>query len=818
MIASVNWLKECYPFKKGIAEVADGLTMLGIEVEAIREDSAKFKGFVTGKVVNKEAHPNADSLSVCTVNTGKEEVIIICGAPNVQAGQTVIVAESGAIIPNGGFTIGKRKLRGIESNGMICSKHELNLGEDDGGIWVLPDDTPIGMALANVLGMDDIFLEIGITPNRADCLSHMGLAREIACFEENIHRFKTPGIEEAEKTYTSHRAEGNPTIKIQDADLCHRYAGLTLKGIKNGESPEWLQRRLESIGLRPKNIIVDVSNYVMFETGQPLHTFDADLIAGNTIIVKRAADIKSYETLDGKSRTLAQDMLLICDAEKPIAIAGVMGGKNSEISDQTTSVFIESAYFQPSSIRKTTKTLGISSDAAYRFERGVDINMIPHAAKRAAQMIVDLAGGYISDELIDEYPNKHEDTTITIDLMRASALLGMEVNQTKARKNLEAIGCKIINEKDHTLEVIAPSWRIDIHEEIDLIEELARTIGYDNLPTNEDVRFPGNASVNPSLSQHALRNSIRRQLTSMGLQEIVTNSLMNTEVAKYYSNNPVTLLNPLSEDYAAMRPSLIPASLEVIARNWNAGQKNIAIFDIGRVFHKDSTVQDSIASLDGYREREHAVIMLAGAITEQHWKSKSREYDFYDAKGLVEAILKFARVEQYSTTTNIPEDFASELVMSQNALTFVSHHEKFSIATVGQLLPTYCEKFDCMMPVYAIIIDLTSLYALKRYDPAYKPISIYPAVQRDLVFIIDASITAKEIMETAKKKSGNFLIDLTVFDIFKGSSIGEGKMSIGLRCTFQSHQKTLTDDEINVDISRIIDAVSTKHHAKLRDM
>ncbi|MFM7157280.1 MAG: phenylalanine--tRNA ligase subunit beta, partial [Bacteroidota bacterium] len=353
MIASVKWLKECYPFKKDIANVAQGLTMLGIEVEAIQDESAKFKGFVTGKVVRKESHPNADSLSVCTVDTGNEESIIICGAPNVDAGQTVIVAQFGAIIPNGGFSIGKRKLRGIESNGMICSKHELQLGEDDGGIWVLPNDTPIGLPLADALGMDDIYLEIGITPNRADCLSHMGLAREIACFEDNIKDFMIPGLAESEAVYATHRAEGNPTVTIQDSDLCHRYAGLKVDGINNGESPDWLKRRLESIGLRPKNIVVDVSNYVMFETGQPLHTFDANLIAGNSIIVKRSSDNQLYETLDGKTRTLNGNVLLICDAEKPIAIAGVMGGKNSEITEQTTSVFIESAYFQPSSIRKT---------------------------------------------------------------------------------------------------------------------------------------------------------------------------------------------------------------------------------------------------------------------------------------------------------------------------------------------------------------------------------------------------------------------------------------------------------------------------------
>lgn len=814
MIASVNWLKECYPFQKPISEVADGLTMLGIEVEAIRDESAIYAGFVTGKVLSREPHPNADALSICTVNTGISEVIIICGAPNVDAGQTVVVAQSGACVPNGGFTIGKRKIRGIESNGMICSKHELNLGEDDGGIWVLPDNTPIGIALSEFLGLNDILLEIGITPNRADCLSHIGLAREIACLENNIASVNIPASDQAEAVYSLHLSEGNPSIVIEDSELCHRYIGLKVSGIKNGPSPEWLKRRLESIGLRPKNIVVDVSNYVMFETGQPLHTFDAQLIAGNSIIVKRAESGQTYETLDGKARKLDNEMLLICDAEKPIAIAGVMGGKNSEISDQTQSVFIESAYFQPSSIRRTAKTLGISSDAAYRFERGVDINILPHAAKRAAQMIIELAGGYIADAMVDAYPNKHEGTTIQLRIQRATDLLGISLDASKARTCLEAIGCSVIDHSETIVHVMAPSWRIDIHEEIDLIEELARIIGYDNLPMNIDVRFPGNVNIDSKLKQDPLRNALRRQLTSMGLQEIVTFTMMDAENALLFTDAPVRLLNPLGEEFSVMRPSLIPASLDVIARNWNAGQKSIALFDIGRVFHKDSSVKDSIISLEGYKEREHAVIMLAGANAEHHWNDKKRPYDFYDAKGLTEALLSFARVDNYSTNQSIPKECASEMVMSTNAITYVS--EKQNIACVGQLLPAYCSAFDCDMPVFAIIIDLTALYSLKRSKASYKPVSVFPAMQRDLSFIVDTSQSAKSIMNTARSGASKLLTDITVFDIFKGPSIGDGKVSIGLRLTFQSHERTLIEDEINRALNAIKESVTSKHQAILR--
>ncbi len=816
MIASLQWLKECYPFEIPIQALADGLTMLGIEVESIRDDAAVYTGFVTAKVLHREAHPNADSLSLCTVTNGSTESVIICGAPNVDAGQTVIIAQSGAIVPNGGFAIGKRKIRGIESNGMICSKFELNLGEDDGGIWVLPENTPIGMPLSDMLGMNDILLEIGITPNRADCLSHIGLAREIAILSGSSHKVTIPGKEEALKAYEFRGNESNPSISIEDSELCHRYIGLKISGITNGESPEWLKRRIESIGLRPKNIVVDISNYVMYETGQPLHTFDADLIAGNSIIIQKAFSDQQFETLDGKVRSLDDRMLLICDAERPIAIAGVMGGKNSEISDSTTSVFIESAYFQPSSIRRTAKQLGISSDAAYRFERGVDINMLPHAALRAAQMIIELAGGKIADDLQDIYPNIHNDKQITIRIDRASAMLGKELDSKTIISCMESIDCSVIATDDYSISVSAPSHRIDINEEIDLIEEVARIIGYDNLPQNTDVHFPGDININVKLQQPHLRNRIRQQLMSMGMQEIVTYSFLDAKKAEMYAKEVVMLKNPLGEEFSAMRPSLIPASLDIISRNWNAGQKNLSLFDIGKVFHKDQSIKDSISTLAGFREREHLLITLTGNTAQDFWKDKHRAIDFYDVKGIAEAILQSCDVHQYSSTTKIPDDIAPANVMSPNAIAFTA--SKQVIACAGQLLPAYCKAFDCAMPVFAIIIDLTALYQLKKSKPTFSPISVFPAMERDLAFILDKEHSAKSIIETAKSAAGSLLTNIDIFDVFEGNSIGEGKKSLGLRFTFQSRERTLIEDEINAAISSIIDAVQKTYQASLRSI
>jgi phenylalanyl-tRNA synthetase beta chain len=816
MIASLQWLKECYSFEMPMQQLADGLTMLGIEVESIRDDAAVYAGFVTGKVLHKEAHPNADSLSLCTVTNGSQESVIICGAPNVAAGQTVIIAQSGAIVPNGGFAIGKRKIRGIESNGMICSKFELNLGEDDGGIWVLPEETPIGMPLAEMLGMNDIILEIGITPNRADCLSHIGLSREIAILAGGKEKVNIPGKEQALLAYEQRGNEGNPSISIEDPELCHRYIGLKINGVSNGESPEWLKRRIESIGLRPKNIIVDISNYVMYETGQPLHTFDADLIAGNTIIVKRAYANQEFETLDGKSRILDDRMLLICDTEKPIAIAGVMGGKNSEISDATTSVFIESAYFQPSSIRRTAKQLGISSDAAYRFERGVDINMLPHAALRAAQMIIELAGGKIADAMHDAYPHVHEAQSITIRVSRASAMLGKELDTQFITTILESIDCSILSSDEDSVTIAAPSHRIDINEEIDLIEEIARIIGYDNLPQSTDVHFPGDAAINTKLQQPSLRNRIRYQLMSMGMQEIVTYSFMDAKKAEAFTDGIVMIKNPLGEEFSAMRPSLIPASLDIIARNWNAGQKNLALFDIGRVFHTDATVKDSISTLAGFNEREHLLITLTGNAANDYWKDKNRALDFYDAKGIAEAVLKSSDVHQYASSTKIPADLAPASIMSPNAIAFSA--SKQTIACAGQLLPAYCKSYDCAMPVFAIIIDLTALYQLKKSKTTFSPISVFPAVERDLAFIVDTEHSAKSIIETAKNSAGSLLKQIDVFDVFEGASLGEGKKSLGLRFRFQSSERTLIEEEINIAISSIVNAVQSTYQASLRSI
>ena len=814
MIVSQNWLKECFNFKQNPQELSDGLMMLGIEIESILDNASTYHGFYTGKVLLCEPHPNADSLSVCTVFTGDAESIIICGAPNIAAGQHVIIAKQGAIVPQGGFAIAKRKIRGIESNGMICSKYELNLGEDDGGIWVLPQETPIGISLAEYLGANDIIFEIGITPNRADCLSHIGLSREIACLNNQLNDFTIPAEQLALENYNKRIASTDiPSISIVSEDICNRYMGILIKGITVGDSPDWLKKRLESIGLRPKNSIVDITNYVLMETGQPLHAFDADCVSGNSIIVKTAESGSSFITLDGKERVLDNSMLMICDAEKPIAIAGVMGGKNSEISQSTVNVFIESAYFKPSSIRKTAKILGISSDAAYRFERGVDINMLPHAALRAAQMILDIAGGSMYGDMQDIYPITHISKIIHLRLQKAISIIGIPLTINDIIICMHSIGCKIMNNNSEEVVVECPSWRIDLSQEIDLIEEIARIRNYDSIPSQTEVHFPAERSIQSALSQPALRNIIRKHLVYNGFSEIVTYSFLDKKSASLFTDNPILLANPLGEEFSVMRPSIVPAHIKVISHNIRNGKKTLALFDIGKIFNRKSEKKSGIASLEGYDETEQLMISLTGISGKEHWSEQSKSYDFYDIKGIVEHLCDSLLLDGITIKTDIPLTLP-KVILSKNIVSIYAG--KKYIGCAGQLEPQYIRSFDCDIPVYAAIIELSTLYQLKQKKQFFKQINTFPSVNRDIAFVADMHIPAEKIIEIAHSTGIPFLKDIQVFDVFIGKSLGDQKKSIGISFIFQASDRTLIDQEIQEAINKIVMKVEQQLDCKVR--
>ncbi len=484
MLLSLNWLKEFVEFDLSYNELENALTMLGIEVENVVFQEEKYQNFIIAEIIEKKPHPNADKLSLCNVNTGSEILKVVCGAPNVAQGQKVILGLAGAVVPNGGFKLEKRKIRGEESNGMICSLNELELGNSNEGIEVLPEDAPLGMKISDYYGLNDTILEISLTPNKSDCLSHLGVAREIAAYLRKPIIYPDFNIIEVNDNISNYAK-----VIVEDNDKCPRYTARVIRNCKIVESPEWLKKKLKNIGLRPINVAVDVTNYVLMESGQPLHAFDLDKIKDNTIIVKTAEEGQKFVTLDGKERILSNEMLLICDAEKPIAIGGVMGGQNSEIDLNTTNILLESAFFNPSSIRKTSKKLGLQSDSSYRFERGVDISNVPKALDRAAKLIAELTGGEIVKGMIDIYPNPNNKRQIILRYQRANKILGTNLSNSEINDILVSLQFELINQTDTDVVVLVPYHRVDVELEIDLIEEIARLYNYDNIENSFILQF-----------------------------------------------------------------------------------------------------------------------------------------------------------------------------------------------------------------------------------------------------------------------------------------------------------------------------------------
>jgi len=802
MKISNNWLKEFVSFTHTPDALSDALTMLGIEVEAIEDEGKKFRGFFIGKVLTRKKHPNADKLSVCTVTLGEGEQTIVCGAPNVAAGQTVVVATQGAIVPSAGFEIALRKIRGVESNGMICSRAELGVGEDDGGIWVLPEGTPLGMPLADYLGVNDIIYEIGITPNRADCLSHLGIAREIAALD-------TTSISIPQMQLPRNEPLTSVKITIEDPEKCPRYAARIVRNVKVQESPAWLKNRLTSLGLRPRNAVVDVTNLVLMECGQPLHAFDCDTITDSHIIVKSATAGEKFISLDSKERTLDGEMLMICDAARPVAIGGVMGGENSEITDQTTTVFIESAYFNPSSIRRTGKKLGISSDASYRFERGVDIDNLLYALDRAAMLIAELTGGTIDDGMTDVYPNPQPQKQCSMRFDRARSIIGIPIENSTMTSLLERIGCKITDSTEYAVSVIVPSYRVDISEEIDLIEEVARMVNYDNIAPDLSSKFPSGVAIAPEFLKPSARDTIRNFYTQHGFNEILTYSFLDKASAAVFTENPIELANPLGEEFSVMRPSMLPAMMKTMERNIRNGQTMLKLFDIGKTFHHASWAKTFIP---GIEEREHLCVALSGNTTSEQWSAKQRTVDFYDIKGIIEEMC--SELQLVNVKFRAPK--SESAVFTANSLEIVAKSGTL-LGSFGEVSSNYRSSFGIETPIFAAEINLSALYTVKPAIGAYQPVAHFPSVQRDVAFVTDAGVTSEAIAKVITQTGGTLLKTSTVFDVFEGKSLGEGKKSLAFSLTFQSPERTLVEGEIQQAVSGIVSAVEKATGAKLRE-
>ena len=807
MKVSYNRLKELTPLPWSAERLADILTMLGVEAEHVEHQRARYEHFFIGEVLTKEKHPDAKKLSVCTVTTGGVARQIICGAPNVEAGQRVVVALPGAVVPSNGLVIGERAIRGVESSGMICSKAELGVSGEHDGIWVLPDDAQTGMPLADFLGENDVIIEIAITANRADCLGLIGVARDAAAFAGLNLNVPQPAVTED----PARQIVECLSVEIRDAEKCPRYAARVVRGVTIGESPAWLKQHLTALGLRPRNIAVDVTNYVMMHCGQPLHAFDYEQLAGGKIVVRTARDGELFTTLDGRERTLDGSMLMICDADKSVAIAGVMGGENSEITEKTSIIVIESAYFQPSSIRRTAKKLGLSTDASYRFERGVDYgDNIVFAANLAATMIAEYGGGTIDAGIVDIYPNPISPNAITLRYKRAEDIIGVAVSPAKMRDFLHRLGCGIIAESAAEITVSAPTWRVDMEQEIDLIEEVARLTYYDDIAPAAQYTVPNVTETAAAFTAPTMRRRVREFLARRGFNQLYNYHFTDAESAGLFGDG-IALSNPLGEEFAVLRTSLLPSALRVISRNVRAGAGVLRLFETGKHFHTTEAGESTF--IRGIAEREAIMIAVSGAAEEPHWGGKQRQTDFYDAKGAAEELLDFLGFSAQFRPAESPE---TGFTINSATIEINAGGRAISVGTVGEITADLRETYDVPQPVFCVILDAGALYGIQTAAARYEKISPFPGAERDAAFILDAAVSAQEAFDIAAQSAGEFFRSAAVFDVFSGGSLGEGKKSLGLRLSFGSQEKTLAEADISTAVQNIVDAIGRELHGTLR--
>ncbi len=802
MLLSLNWLKEIVNIESSSAELEGILTMLGLEVESVNKLSSKYDKFIVAEITQAEKHPAADKLTICQVNTGNEQLQVICGAPNVGVGQKVVFGTIGAVVPNGAFIIEKRKIRGVESNGMICSPAELELGEDSSGIWTLPENAPTGASFADYYGLNDTIFEIGITPNRPDCLSHLGVARELAAYySTKVNMPRVEMYDSSDATLTKVK------VTILAPEKCYRYTGAVIKNCKIGPSPEWMQKRLLNIGMRPINIAVDVTNYVLLEMGQPLHAFDMAHIKDREIIVRTASDGEKFTTLDEKERTLDSEMLMICDTERPIAIGGIMGGLNSEISNATTEILLESAFFSPASVRKTSKKLALQSQSSYRFERGVDIENVPVALMRAASLIAEYAGGELIPGFVDAYPRKHAPILVTLDFDKTRKLIGINISDDEICHILNRLNFATEERDDSQAVFKVPSYRVDVSYDVDLIEDIARLYNYDNIaPNYKSIIDFEHQSTTPKLSVPPLRNKIRRFLVSNGFNEIITQNQVDPKSAEFFSENSVVLANPLGEELSRMRTSLIPSVMKVISNNIRKGTRAFRIFEIGKVFAYENSDNNFIEEIS---EKEHLAITLSGSPKPLQWAEQRDTVDFYDIKGIVEDFMSAVKIPNYSFT-----DFTSEPAFSPISLNIVVGKQQ--IGTFGKIDDKYLKNFDIEQVVFLAIINLETLYGKENTKYKYNKVTPYPGINRDLAFICDMTVKSTDVIDVISRNGGKFLVATDVFDQFIDKKLGDNKKSLAFALSFASMERTLTDDDIEPDISNICEAVENKFSGILR--
>ncbi len=801
MIVTYNWLKEFVDFDLSPAELADLLTMLGLEVEGMESRGEGLDSVVVALVEEKAQHPNADKLSFCKVNSGKEILDIVCGAQNFKAGDKVALAQIGTVLP-GDFKIKRSKIRGIESGGMLCSEKELGLSEESAGIIVLPPELQLGVPLFEALGLKDTVFEIGLTPNRADCLSVIGVAREIAAKLGVSVKYPGHAVEEKGPDIS-----GIAAVIIDDPQLCPRYTARYIAGCKIGPSPAWLTNRLKAVGLRPINNVVDVTNYVLMEYGHPLHAFDFQRLAEGKIVVRRAAAGERFSTLDGQERILTHADLTIRDGEKAVALAGIMGGENSEITPDTTDILLESAYFNPSSTRLTSKRLGLHTDASHRFERGADINILMRALDRAASLMADLADGTVAKGVLDVYPKKIEEKRIRARVDQINRVLGLRLAAEEIKKIFKDLEFVVETVEPGIFDVHVPSFRVDIEREIDLVEEVARLNGFENIP----VSMPKARVFSDLPAKHQrLEKRLRNIMAAKGFNEVINFSFITPQVfdKMMLGDNDVRreivkLRNPLVEEQSVMRTTLLPSLLETAAKNISVRELNQRIFELRRVYLPRQG-QDLPA------EPLYLAGLLTGRREAEGWNQDKNPVDFFDAKGIVEDIFSEFRLEDVHYSAEAPEKFYHP----GKACTI--HMGDEPAGSIGELHPDVGEHFGIEQPVYCFEINIERLVAHSRDVAGVSPPSRFPDSVRDIAMLIGDDVTFAMVLKCVNEMKIKEIEDVDIFDLYRGEHVPPGQKSIAIRLRYRSQDRTLTDDEVVRFHERVIKLLTSELKATIR--
>lgn len=801
MKVTYNWLKEFVDFDLSPEALAELLTMLGLEVESIEYIGADLDDVIVAQVEERAQHPNADNLSLCRVNNGKEVINVVCGAKNFKSGDKVALAQVGSTLP-GDFKIKRSKIRGEESCGMLCSEKELALAEESAGIMVLPAELPLGRPVFEALGLKDVLFEIGLTPNRADCLSVIGIAREIAAKLGGKVRYASHDIFE-----TGADINSIASVEIMDPDLCPRYAARYVSGCSIAPSPQWLVNRLKAVGQRSINNVVDITNYVLMEYGHPLHAFDFRQLAGGKIIVKRAAEGERFTTLDGQERVLASTDLTIRDAGRAVALAGIMGGENSEIAADTTDILLESAYFNPSAIRLTSKRLGIHTESSHRFERGADIEIVTTALDRAASLIAELAGGTVAKGTIDAFPAPQPAKRLSVRVSRVNSILGLKLDEAAIAKIFANLEFDVVSSANGTLEVAVPSFRVDLEREIDLVEEVARLHGFENIPTT----MPIAQVFSDRIPRHQLlEREVRNHLVGEGFNEVINFSFASHHdicklnlAAADKRGAAIALLNPLVDEHAVMRTTLLPALLQTAAKNFSLRNLNLRLFEMRRVYW----VKPGQELPD---EPLHVAGIMTGLRSCEGWNQSRDPVDFFDLKGVVESLTSLFKMPELSFVGGSVEPYyhpgKAAAILCNNQL----------IGTMGEIHPDVQEAFEIDKPILYFELDFASLVELGSEIPLIKAPSRFPDTYRDIAMLMDADTPYAAVQECIRANKSDKIKAVEIFDLYTGDKIPDGQKSIAVRVRYGSFEKTLTDDEVSKVHQKIVNSLISALNIKVR--